>query len=95
MATNLLYKITWVALLYLLFLSQYKLWFTDEGVIHYWDLSHRIEKQQEINKKNIEINQGLYAEVNNLKQGLSAIEERARYDLGLIREGERYYQIIE
>jgi cell division protein FtsB len=94
-SNKLIYKIVWVFLIYLLLLSQYKIWLSDEGVVNYLNLENNITNQRNVNIANVEINQGLYAEVNNLQQGYAAVEERARIDLGLIKNGERYYQIVE
>lgn len=95
MISKLIYKLSWVFLLYILLFSQYKLWFSDEGIITYWSLERNVAAQRNANANNMEINSSLYAEVSNLKQGSSAIEERARNDLGLIKNNERYYQIVE
>jgi len=95
MAIRLFYKITWVILGYFLFLGFYKLFFSDESVITYLELKDKISQQESINKAKSDINLALYAEVDSLKHGYSAVEERARNDLGLIKKGEIFYQIVE
>jgi cell division protein FtsB len=85
-----------IAVLLILLLSlQYKLWFGDGGLIKVWRLNETVEQQQAENKKLKERNQSLEAEVRDLKQGLEAIEERARSELGMIKEDETFYQVIE
>lgn len=60
-----------------------------------------MQLEQEVEQVNIEVkrlqerNQSLDAEVKDLKKGLDAIEERARSEMGMIKEGEIYYQVIE
>lgn len=73
---------------------QYKLWFEKGGVAEVSRLQHAIEVQT---KQNTEIgthNQGLVAEIKDLKSGQAAVEERARNDLGMIKSGEVFYQIV-
>ncbi|MBP9722874.1 MAG: septum formation initiator family protein [Gammaproteobacteria bacterium] len=95
MISKLFYKITWVILLYFLCLGVYKLVYSDESVLTYLTLQDDLVKQRAINKEKININTALYAEVDSLKKGYIAVEERARNDLGLIKKGETFYQIIE
>lgn len=95
MFNTLFYKITWVISLYFLLLGSYKLLFSDESFFTYKKLQEDIVKQVEVNTQKSEINQALYAEVDSLKKGYFAAEERARNDLGLIKQGETFYQIIE
>ena len=82
-------------LVVLLVLLQYKLWVGDGSFAEVWDLYQQVETQREENQQLRERNQTLEAEVQDLKQGLGAVEERAREELGMIREGETFYQIIE
>lgn len=85
-----------IAVLLILLLSlQYKLWFGDGGLIKVWRLNETVEQQRADNQKLKERNQALEAEVRDLKQGLEAIEERARSELGMIKEDETFYQVIE
>lgn len=74
---------------------QYDLWLGKGGIGDSVQLHHAIEAQKQENVVFGERNMTLAAEVQDLKQGLAAIEERARSELGMIREGETYYQIIE
>jgi len=82
-------------LIVLLLILQYKLWFGDGNMREVWKLQAAIEEQKKENEKLRERNAALEAEVQDLKQGLEAIEERARSELGMIKKGETFYQIIE
>ena len=82
-------------LVVLLVLLQARLWFGDGSLADVWDLYRQVEAQQAENRQLRERNQALEAEVQDLKQGLEAIEERAREELGMIRDDETFYQIIE
>lgn len=84
-----------VALAILFVLLQFKLWFGEGSMKDVWLLDEAIAAQTEENAKLKERNQALAAEVVDLKQGLEAVEERARYDLGMIKEGETFYQVVE
>lgn len=87
---------TLIALLVLLIaLLQYRLWFGDGSILEFHRLqTHIDELKQEGNKRKAR-NDALEAEVVDLKQGLDAIEERARQDLGMIKENETFVQIID
>lgn len=58
-------------------------------------LDERLEQQSEVNEALIARNDALFAEVQDLREGLDAIEERARAELGLVREGESFYLIVD
>jgi cell division protein FtsB len=78
-----------------LVLLQYRLWFSHDGLPSLLRLHHQVEKQREDNAQLSERNQVLAAEVQDLKSGLEATEERARSELGMIRPGETFFQVIE
>jgi cell division protein FtsB len=84
-----------IVLLLLLAYLQYRLWFGDGSLQEVWQLHTEVEAQREENLRLRERNDALDAEVLDLQQGLDAIEERAREDLGMIKEGETFYQIVE
>jgi cell division protein FtsB len=88
-------KVLIAVLILLLLILQYKLWFGDGNMREVWQLETTIEAQTAENKKLRERNLALEAEVKDLKQGLEAIEERARNELGMIKKDETFYQIIE
>lgn len=79
----------------LVVLLQYPLWFGSGGLIASWRLQREIEVQQAENARLAERNLALSAEVVDLKKGLTAIEERARTELGMIKQGETFFQVIE
>ena len=84
-----------VLLVTLLALVQYRLWVGDESLAEVWRLRQAIEHQSAENVLLKSRNQRLEAEVHDLKNGLEAVEERARMELGMIRKGEIYFQIVE
>lgn len=85
-----------LALLIVLFLVlQYRLWSGDGGLAEVWRLQRAIEAQQQEIFELKQRNAALRAEVEDLRQGLAAIEERARSELGLIKEGETFFQTID
>ena len=83
------------ALLGLIVLIQYPLWLGKGGWLRVWDMNRQVETQKETNRQLAVRNAGLDAEVQDLKQGLDAVEERARVELGMIKQGEVFYQIID
>jgi cell division protein FtsB len=60
-----------------------------------WDLQNALETQRQTNQRLQSRNRALEAEVEDLKTGLEAVEERARLELGMIKHGEIFYQIVE
>ncbi len=82
-------------LIALLALVQFRLWVGDESLAEVWRLRQAIEYQTSENTLLESRNQRLEARVRDLKNGLEAVEERARLELGMIRRGEIYFQIIE
>lgn len=73
----------------------YRLWLSDEGLREVWRLGDAVEAQTEENAALKARNDALEAEVRDLKDGLDAVEERARQELGMTREGETFFQVIE
>ena len=82
-------------LILLLLLLQFRLWFSDSSLLEIWKLQQQISEQNIENAQLKERNAALQAEVKDLKQGMQAIEERARSELGLIKKGETFYQVID
>lgn len=83
-------------ILVLLFaLLQYDLWVGEGSLASAWRLQQSVKTQQKENDDLKERNATLAAEVMDLKQGLDAIEERARNELGMIKEGETFIQVVE
>lgn len=81
-------------LLILLVLLQYRLWFGDGSVREVSRLESEIAAQQQRNARLRERNRTLAAEVQDLKKGTTAIEERARTDLGMVGKNETFYQVV-
>ena len=86
-------KWLWVISLALLALLQYRLWVGEGSLAHVSQLKQDIASQQGENEKLLERNRVLTAEVIELKQGLETIEERARHELGMVKEGETLFQL--
>jgi cell division protein FtsB len=92
---DILLKIVIIILFLLLINLQYHLWFGKGSYQEHNNLKHKIKQQQQENATLKARNDMLEIEVIDLKQGLDAIEERARMELGMIKRGEVFYQIIE
>jgi cell division protein FtsB len=75
-------------------LLQYPLWLGKGGWLRVWDLERRVQEQKQANAGLAQRNGALDAEVRDLKQGYEAIEERARYELGLIKQDEVFFQVV-
>jgi cell division protein FtsB len=84
-------RLTWL-LVVLIALLQYPLWLGKGGWLRVWDTSRQLEAQRETNQKLEDRNAALDAEVRDLKSGFDAIEERARFELGMIKNGEIFVQ---
>lgn len=84
-----------LVLLILAVLIQYPLWLGKGGVLRVWEMERQIEAQRESNVRLKTRNSALDAEVGDLKQGLEAVEERARSELGMIRNDEVFFQVVE
>lgn len=81
-------------LLILLVLLQYRLWFGKNSVPDYIALKENLVRQLGANEKLQQRNKLLYADTDDLKLGLEAIEERARNELGMIKENETFFRLI-
>jgi len=79
----------------LLLLIQYPLWVGKGGWTRAWDIDRQLTSQKARNEALQVRNEALDAEVRDLKQGLEAIEERARFELGMVRPDEVFFQIVE
>jgi cell division protein FtsB len=78
----------------LLLLIQWPLWFGKGGWLRVSELERQLAAQKSVNAGLGERNSQLAAEVASLREGRGAIEERARHDLNMIREGETFFQLI-
>jgi cell division protein FtsB len=82
-----------LALVALLSLIQYPLWLGKGGWLRVWELDRQVLAQHQTNARMLERNRALEGEVQDLKQGTGSIEERARYELGMIKPDELFVQI--
>ncbi len=76
-------------------LLQYRLWVGDGGILEVRNLQQELQRQEANLERLRDRNSALAAEVQDLKQGYEAIEERARSELGMIRKDEVFYQVVE
>jgi cell division protein FtsB len=79
----------------LIVLIQYPLWLGKGGWLRVWDIDRQLATQQARNEVLQMRNDALEAEVRDLKRGLDAVEERARLELGMVRQDEVFFQIVE
>jgi cell division protein FtsB len=75
-------------------LLQYRLWLSDDGVREYAHMRDAVLQQREANAGLATRNQQLVAEVADLKKGMTALEERARSDLGMVTANETFFQVV-
>ena len=87
-------KIVAVILGALIVLIQYPLWLGKGGWLTAWRLENKLDVEKTKTVQLERRNAALAAEVRDLKQGTEAIEERARYELGMIRGDEVFFQIV-
>ncbi len=87
-------RVSIMVLLILVLVIQAMLWFSDDGIRKVRLLTAAVEEQRVDNQRLATRNQNLQAEVEDLRVRLEAIEERARTDLGLVRKGETFYQVV-
>jgi len=83
-----------VSFIVLFSLLQYHLWFGKNGLQDHRELEKAVELAQSGNAELVTRNQVMFSEIDNLKSGTDAIEERARNELGLIKEGETFFRIV-
>ncbi len=87
-------KLTLILLIFI-GLLQYRLWFGDGNLRELHRLQNRITELQREGERRKQRNAALEAEVNDLKRGTDAIEESARQNLGMIKEGEVFIQVVD
>jgi cell division protein FtsB len=87
-------KAVGIILASLIVLIQYPLWLGKGGWLRVWEVSRQLDAQQAKNRSLEARNAALAAEVRDLKQGTEAIEERARYELGMVRPDEVFFQYV-
>ena len=79
----------------LIILIQYPLWLGKGGWMRAWQVENDLQRQKDTNSRLEVRNTGLTAEVTDLKTGTEAIEERARFELGMVRPDEVFYQYAD
>ena len=87
-------RIVTVILSLLLVATQYRLWIADGGLAHTHRLAAEVEAQREDNARLAARNAALDAEITDLKSGVAAIEARARTTLGMVRDGETFFLVV-
>jgi cell division protein FtsB len=87
-------KVLTLILIALIALLQYPLWLGKGSWLKVWEIDQHVTRQHEINQKLQTRNAALDAEVRDLKQGHEAIEERARSELGMIKQNEIFFHIV-
>jgi len=90
-----MYQLMCAVLVVIVLMLQARLWFGEGSITDIWQLQDQIDEQQFENDRLEDRNQVLEAEVLDLKGGLESIEERARSELGMIKEGETFYLLVE
>ncbi|MEW6313255.1 MAG: cell division protein FtsB [Pseudomonadota bacterium] len=84
-----------IVLLVLIALLQYPLWFGKGSWLKVWEVGQQLKTEKEHTAQLQARNAALDAEVRDLKQGYEAIEERARSELGMIKQDEVFFQVID
>ena len=74
---------------------QHRRWYGDGGMMQVHEYQQHLDALKKDVKENQERNDALYGEVLNLRNGMEAIEERARHELGMIKKDETFFQVIE
>jgi cell division protein FtsB len=88
-------KLLGLVLAALIVLIQYPLWLGKGGWLRAWEMERSLEAQRGKNRELEARNAALAAEVKDLKQGTEAVEERARYELGMVRGDEVFFQYVD
>ena len=73
----------------------HRIWFGKNTLPELWQLQEKIAVQQLVNQKLEQRNEAFRVEIRDLKEGLEAIEEHARYDFGFIKPNEVFYRVID
>ena len=88
-------KLLALGLLTAIALLQYPLWLGKGSWLRVWEVDQALRAQRATNQKLQSRNAVLDAEVRDLKQGIEAVEERARSELGMVRQDEIFFQILD
>lgn len=87
-------RVLTAVLIITLLLLQYRLWLGKNSVPDYYALTDEVARQEIENAKLLKRNKILYADIDDLKSGVEAIEERARNELGMVKENETFFRIV-
>ena len=85
-------KIVFIVLAVLLLFLQYQLWLTHQGLVSAFHLKHEITNLQKTNHLLAKRNQKLIAQIQTVKQTKGMVEDLAREEIGMVKQGEKYYQ---
>jgi cell division protein FtsB len=88
-------RIVMICLVVMLLGLQYKLWIGEDSLLRWVQLDKKLDAQLEENKRLLARNQAIESDIVELKSGDQALEERARYDLGMVKQDETYYQFVD
>ncbi|RUO25814.1 cell division protein FtsB [Aliidiomarina minuta] len=83
-----------LCLIGLMFALQYRLWMGEHSIADYRQLQEDIARQEASNEQLAQRNQLLQADINDLRSAQEAVEERARNELGLIKENETFFRLV-
>ncbi len=83
-----------LGLFILLALLFYTFFWGKNGWFDYTGVQNEIDVQRSVNQNLQKRNREMFSEIDDLRQGLDAIEERARHELGMVKEGETFYRIV-
>lgn len=89
------YKWIFILLAGLFGLLQYELWVAPGGLRSFWSLRVQVNAQREQNRQQKERNKAISADIQDLKRANEAVEERARQTMGMIKQGETFYQVVK
>ena len=92
---NIRFTLLSVVLVSLLFFLQYRLWFESGGMMHLLHLKKELVEETQKNDRLKARNSVLLKQIEILQQNNAAIESRARADLGMIKKGETFYQVVK
>lgn len=84
-----------IALIALVAFIQYEIWLAPGGLRTLWNLKHSIIQQHEKNRQLQQRSKAIAADIKDLKRGRQAVEERARNELGMVKDGETFYQVVK
>jgi len=87
-------KLLSLSLISLIAVLQYQLWYGKSNWVTVWNLEDQVKMERLVNRDLQSRNTVLEAEVSDLKQGFDAIEERARSELGMVKQDEIFFQVL-